>query len=65
MPESAQINYWHVQFTESYEMMHKDWSNVEEVPYCLSRSSVKVQGHTGQKIAHFYPDWVFPDCNLR
>ena len=32
-------------------MMHKAWSNIEEVPYLFSRSSVKFQGHTGQKIA--------------
>ena len=30
-------------------MMHKAWSSIEEVPYCFSRSSVKFQGHTGQK----------------
>ena len=28
-----------------------------------SRSSVKFQGHMGQKIADFYPNWAFPDCN--
>ena len=31
-------------------MMHKAWSNIEEVPYCFSRSSVKFQGHTALKI---------------
>ena len=36
---------------------------VEEVPYCFSRSSVKFQGHTALKIAEFDPDWAFPDCN--
>ena len=30
-------------------MMHKGWSSIKEVPYCFSRSSVKFQGHTGQK----------------
>ena len=29
--------------------------NIEEVPYCFSRSSVKFQGHTGQKITDFDP----------
>ena len=38
------------------EMMYKAWSNIEEVPYCFSSSSVKFQGHTGQKIADFYPN---------
>ena len=27
------------------------------------RSSVKLQGHTAQKIVEFDPDWAFPDCN--
>ena len=30
-------------------MMAKAWSNIEEVPYCFSMSSVKFQGHTVQK----------------
>ena len=51
------------EFTNSYEMMHKAWNSIEEVPYCLSRSSVIFQGHTGQKIIDFDPNCVFPDCN--
>ena len=47
-----------------YEMMHKAWSSIEEVPYCFLRSSVKFQGHIRQKIANFDPNWGFPDCNL-
>ena len=43
--------------------MHKAWSNVEEVPYCFSRSSIKFEVHTGQKIADFDPNCAFPDCN--
>ena len=31
--------------------------------YFLSRSSIKFQGHTGQKIANFDPNWAFLDCN--
>ena len=31
-------------------MMHKAWSSIEEVPYCFSRSSIKFQVHTGQKL---------------
>ena len=45
-------------------MMHIAWCCLEEVPYCFSRSSVKFQGHTAQKIVEFDPDWAFPDCNL-
>ena len=29
--------------------MQKVWRSAEEVPCCLSRSSVKFQGHKGQK----------------
>ena len=53
------------EYTNGYEMMHKAWSSVDEVPYCFSRSSVKFQGHTALKIAEFDPDWAFPDCNSR
>ena len=37
------------EFTDGFEIISKAWSNIEEVPYCLSRSSIKFQGHTGQK----------------
>ena len=33
------------------------------VPYCFPRSSMKFQGHTGQKNADFAPNWAFPDFN--
>ena len=36
---------------------------MEEVPYCFSRSSIKFQGHTGQKITHFDLNCAFPDRN--
>ena len=39
--------------------MLKYWSNLEEVPYSFSRSSIKFQGHTGQEIVDFDPNWVF------
>ena len=44
-------------------MMHKAWSSIEEVLYCFSRSFVKFQGHTAQKIVEFDPNWPFPDSN--
>ena len=44
-------------------MLHKDWSSIEEVPYCFWKSSVKFQGHTAKKIVDLDLDWVFPDCN--
>ena len=37
------------EFTNGYEMMHKASSSIEDVPYCFSRSSVKLQGHTALK----------------
>ena len=46
-----------------YEMMHKAWCCLGEVPYSLSRSSVKFQGHTAKKIVQFDRNWSFPDCN--
>ena len=44
-------------------MMHKAWSNIEEVAYCFSRSSIKFQSHTGKKMTDFDPSWAFLDCN--
>ena len=41
--------YLQFEFTNGYEMKHKAWSSIEEVPYCFSRSSVKLQGHTALK----------------
>ena len=55
--------YLQLEFTDGYEMMHKAWSSIREVPYSFSRSSVKFRGHTGPKFADFDPNWVFPDCN--
>ena len=49
-------------FTNGYEMMHKAWSSIEEVPYCFSRSSVKFKGRTALKIVKFDRNWAFPDC---
>ena len=37
-------------------------SNPSDLP--CSRSSIKFEGHTGQKIVDFDPNWVFPDCNF-
>ena len=51
------------EITDGYEMMHKAWKIIEEVPYCFSRSSVKFQGHTALKIIKFDPNCAFPDCN--
>ena len=37
------------EITDGYEMMHKASSSIEKVPYCFSRSYVKLQGHTAKK----------------
>ena len=42
-------------------MLHKAWNSKGEMPYCFPRSSIKFQGHTGQNITDFDPDWAFPD----
>ena len=39
------------EFTNVYEMLHKAWSSIEEVPYCFSRSPVKFLGHTAQNLS--------------
>ena len=44
-------------------MMLKAQRIIEEVPYCFSRSSIKFEGHTAQKIIDFDPNWAFPDCD--
>ena len=51
------------EFFNGYEMMHKAWSSIEEVPYCFARLSIQFQGRTALKIVEFDPDWAFPDCN--
>ena len=58
------ISGWYLQFEFIYddEMMCKASCCLGEVPYYFSMSSVKFQGHTGQKIADFDPNWAFPDC---
>ena len=42
--------------TDGYEMMQKAWSSIEEVPYCFSRSYVRLQGHKALKIIDFDPN---------
>ena len=47
-----------VWFHNDFEIMRKAWCGAEEVPYCISRSSIKFYGHTGQKIDDLHPIWV-------
>ena len=41
-------------------MLHKAWNSKGEMPYCFPRSTIKFQGHTGQNITDFDPNWAFP-----
>ena len=41
--------------------MHNAWSGIEEVPYYLSRSSIKFQGYIGQKFSNLILISVFLD----
>ena len=42
--------------TNGYEMLHKAWSSIGEVPCCFWRSFVKFQGHTAKKIVDLDPN---------
>ena len=42
-------------------MLHKAWDSKGEMHYCFPRLSIKFQGHTGQNITDFDPNWAFPD----
>ena len=37
------------EFTDGFEMMDKAWRSRDEMLYCFRKSSVKFQGHGGQK----------------
>ena len=39
-------------------MIDKAWCSIEEVPYCFPRSSIKFQGHKGQKIDDLDKIWA-------
>ena len=41
------------EFTDGFEITHKDWYSLDEVPYCFSGSSVKFLCHMGWKISDF------------
>ena len=59
-PNGAFLDYKSsLNFTHGFEMMHKAWCSIEKVPYCFPRTSIKFQGHTGQKNCRFWPElWV-------
>ena len=51
---SSSLNSLH----DVFEMIHKAWRSIEEVPYNFSRPAIKFQGHTGNKINDVNPVWV-------
>ena len=51
--------YLKFEFTDGFEMVHNAWHSIEDVSYCFSRSSIKFQGHTGQKIRRLWPESSF------
>ena len=46
------------EFTDGFEIMHKDWYSLDEVVYYFSRSSIKCLGHMGWKISDLNQVWV-------
>ena len=42
-------------------MLHKAWNSKGEMLYYFPWSSIKFQGHKGQNITDFDPNWAFPD----
>ena len=46
------------EFPDGFEMMHKAWCSIEEVPYYFSAPSIEFQGRTGWKIDNLNPIWV-------
>ena len=53
--------YLQFEFTYDDKMMQKACCSLGEVPYCLSRSTIKFQGHTAKKIGYLHtitPVWI-------
>ena len=50
----AGLSPW-FEFTDGFEMISKTWNSIEEVPYCLSRSSIKFEGHMYRQIDDLNP----------
>ena len=51
------------EFTHGVEMVYIAWCGIDEVPYFVSRSSIKFQGHTARKTTDCDSNWAFQDCN--
>ena len=56
-PELSVSGLWlQFEFTDGFEMMHKAWCSIKEVPYYFSKSStIKFQGYRGCKIDDLNP----------
>ena len=64
LPQKNRL-FWCCRFwlTEGYEMMHKAWGTIADIPFFSSTSSVKFQGHTGPKNADFDLNLALPERN--
>ena len=52
------------ELTDGYEMMHKAWSNIEEVLYCFQGHPSNTNVALKQKIPIVTRIRAFPDCNF-
>ena len=56
--------YLHFELTDGYEMKHKTWSSIEEVPYCFFKAIHLIpRSHGAKKLPVFHPNLAFPDRN--
>ena len=53
--------YLQFKFINGYQMMHKCWSSIEEVPYCFAGYLLNFKV-TREKM-DFHPNWAFSVCN--
>ena len=53
------IGLWlEFEFTDGFEIKHKDGYSLDEVPYCFSRSFIKFLGYMGCKISDLNKVWI-------
>ena len=45
-------------------MIHKAWSTIEGLTIFFQGYPLNFKVTRGKKIAHFGPNWAFPDCNF-
>ena len=50
-------------FTNGYEIVHRAWSSIEQMPYCFQGHLSNFKVTLLKKIVDFDLNWLFPDCN--